>query len=81
MAKTETKPHHPDGAPPAEHPGVVAAPAPDAEAAARRLRAQLHERIAVRAYFLAQARRFAPGQELADWLTAEQQEEAAERPL
>jgi hypothetical protein len=81
MAKSETKPHHPEGALPAEHPGVVAAPAPNADAAARRLRAQLHERIAVRAYFLAEARGFAPGQELADWLAAEQQEEAAERPL
>lgn len=32
-----------------------------------------HEAIACAAYFLAEARGFAPGYELEDWLTAEQQ--------
>lgn len=62
-------------------PGVVAPLTVDPETAARRLQAQRYESIAVRAYFLAEARGFAPGAELEDWLAAEQQEDAAERPL
>lgn len=30
-----------------------------------------HERVAVAAYFKAEARKFAPGNELEDWLSAE----------
>jgi len=68
------------GALPPAHPGAVTAPAPDSAAAARRLRAQHRQRVAVRAYFLAEARGFAPGHELEDWLAAERVEEARERP-
>ena len=38
--------------------------------------ASLQELIAVEAYYLAEARGFAPGAELDDWLTAEAQVEA-----
>jgi hypothetical protein len=37
---------------------------------------QLHERIAKRAYELAEQRGFAPGQEVEDWLQAEREIEA-----
>jgi hypothetical protein len=62
------------------HPGAVTAPTPDTEAAVRRLREQHHRRVAERAYFLAEARGFAPGHELDDWLAAERMEDALDRP-
>lgn len=37
------------------------------------LAAQRHDRIAVAAFLLAEARGFVPGQELDDWLRAERQ--------
>lgn len=64
-----------------EHPGGGAMPVTDAQASARQLRERRRERIAVRAYFLAAARGFAPGAEWEDWLLAERQEDDAERPL
>ncbi|MCG6942547.1 MAG: DUF2934 domain-containing protein [Thiohalocapsa sp.] len=71
---------HP-GTHPEEHPGAVTAPRPDTEAAARRLRECHRCRVADRAYFLAEARGFAPGHELDDWLAAERVEDALERPI
>lgn len=64
-----------------EHPGVVLAPEPDGRSVATRLCADRHCRIAVRAYFMAEARGFAPGGALDDWLAAEIEEDAAARPF
>jgi hypothetical protein len=38
------------------------------------------QRIAVAAYYLAEKRNFSPGSELEDWLCAERQFDAAEKP-
>jgi hypothetical protein len=40
-----------------------------------------HDHIAVRAYFKAERRGFAPGRELDDWLTAEQEIDDESRSL
>jgi hypothetical protein len=51
-----------------------------AEEGLQALMAELHHRIAVAAYFLAERRGFAPGHELDDWLAAEdaiEEEDAA----
>lgn len=47
-----------------------------AEEGLQTLMADLHHRIAVAAYFLAERRGFAPGHELDDWLAAEDAVEA-----
>jgi hypothetical protein len=63
------------------HPGMVLEPALDGKTMATRLAAERHRRIEVRAYFMAEARGFAPGYALDDWLVAEVEEDAAERSL
>ena len=40
-----------------------------------------HRRIELAAYFRAEKRGFAPGRELDDWLAAEEEVDAAARPL
>jgi len=42
---------------------------------------QRHEMIEIAAYFKAEQRGFAPGQELDDWLKAEQEVEESIRPI
>lgn len=60
---------------------VAAGAAPDvghepAEEGLQSLMADLHHRISVAAYFLAEGRGFEPGHELDDWLAAEDAIEA-----
>lgn len=71
------------GDPEAVVPGVddAVGPVPDggyepAEEGLQALMADLHHRIAVAAYFLAEHRGFEPGHELDDWLAAEDAIEA-----
>ena len=54
-------------------PSVQAAPDASGTAAPVETSKQRHERIAVKAYYLAAARGFTPGAELDDWLAAEAQ--------
>jgi len=58
---------------PEAHPDAGAAPA---EEGLQVLMTDRHHRIAVAAYFLAEHRGFEPGQELDDWLAAEDAIEA-----
>lgn len=46
-----------------------------------RLREDRHRRISEAAYFKAEKRGFAPGHEVDDWLAAEEEIDAASRPL
>jgi hypothetical protein len=80
MAKLDPKPTTAVQVSTESHPGAVMSPTPDTEAAARQLRERHHHRVAERAYFLAEARGFAPGHELDDWLAAERMEDALDRP-
>ncbi|HPF27523.1 MAG TPA: DUF2934 domain-containing protein [Steroidobacteraceae bacterium] len=52
-------------------------PGPQSAAAPATARASRHERVCRRAYQLAEARGFAPGRELDDWLAAEAEIERA----